>query len=168
MAELDIYEGAEIDAVGSMYGPVEVEVALDSGGNKDRARLCAEARAPLGQAGSERRLDRPQQGPRRATLPPLGRAWPGYGGPHSINLPGLLTTKVLRILLSLPQILLVGLSVTQQQAALSGSFGALVLVWLQEQFHFKEGSHFFSTTDLFASQLPRSSKDRQYPLSLHS
>jgi hypothetical protein len=71
-------------------------------------------------------------------------------------------------LLSLPQILLAGLPATQQQAALSGSFGPLVFVWLQEHFHFKEGSHFFSTTDLFASQLPRSSKDRQYPLSLHS
>jgi hypothetical protein len=71
-------------------------------------------------------------------------------------------------LLSLPQILLAGLSETQQQAALSGSLGALVLVWLQEHFHFKEGSHFFSTTDLFASQLPRSSNDRQYPLSLQS
>ncbi len=34
-AALDIYEGAEIDAIGSMYGPVEIEVALDRGGKRD-------------------------------------------------------------------------------------------------------------------------------------
>jgi gamma-glutamylcyclotransferase (GGCT)/AIG2-like uncharacterized protein YtfP len=33
-AALDIYEGAEMDAIGSMYGPVEVEVELDRGGRR--------------------------------------------------------------------------------------------------------------------------------------
>lgn len=33
-AALDAYEGAEIDAIGSMYGPVEIEVDLDRGGNR--------------------------------------------------------------------------------------------------------------------------------------
>jgi gamma-glutamylcyclotransferase (GGCT)/AIG2-like uncharacterized protein YtfP len=31
---LDIYEGAETDAIGSMYGPVEIEVELDRGGKR--------------------------------------------------------------------------------------------------------------------------------------
>jgi gamma-glutamylcyclotransferase (GGCT)/AIG2-like uncharacterized protein YtfP len=31
---LDLYEGAETDAIGSMYGPVEIEVELARGGTK--------------------------------------------------------------------------------------------------------------------------------------
>ena len=31
---LDIYEGAEIDAISSMYGPVEIEVELERGGRR--------------------------------------------------------------------------------------------------------------------------------------
>lgn len=33
-AALDIYEGAETEAVGSMYGPVEIEVELERGGKR--------------------------------------------------------------------------------------------------------------------------------------
>jgi len=33
-AALDIYEGAETDAIGSMYGPVEIEVELERGGKR--------------------------------------------------------------------------------------------------------------------------------------
>ena len=69
---LDIYEGAETDAAGSMYGPVEVEVELDRGGREARDRLCAEAHPALRQAGRKRRLDRPPQDARGAALPPLG------------------------------------------------------------------------------------------------
>ncbi len=42
---LDIYEGAETDAIGSMYGPVEVEVELDRGG-RTRAIVYALKRVP--------------------------------------------------------------------------------------------------------------------------
>jgi gamma-glutamylcyclotransferase (GGCT)/AIG2-like uncharacterized protein YtfP len=31
---LDMYEGAETDAIGSMYGPVEIEVELERGGTR--------------------------------------------------------------------------------------------------------------------------------------
>jgi len=83
-------------------------------------------------------------------------------------LPGLLITKALWILLWLPQILLARFPATQQQAALSGSEGVLVFVVRQEQVHFSVASHFFSTTNLFASQLDLSSNSMQYPWSWHS
>ncbi len=37
-----------MDAVGSMYGPVEIEVELDRGGRRARDRLCAQAHPALG------------------------------------------------------------------------------------------------------------------------
>lgn len=46
IAELNAYEGAEIDAIGSMYGPVEIEVALDRGGNRE-ALVYALKRVPV-------------------------------------------------------------------------------------------------------------------------
>ena len=144
-AALDIYEGAEINAIGSMYSQVEIEVTLDRGGNKD-GLVSSLKRVPLsGQAGSEGRttVTTLEPAPPNRCAARTGRGQ-GLRRPALIELcPGLLRTKFVGILLSLPEIFLVGLSVTQQQAALSGSFGALVLVWLQEQFHFKEGSHFF-------------------------
>jgi gamma-glutamylcyclotransferase (GGCT)/AIG2-like uncharacterized protein YtfP len=33
-AVLDVYEGAETGAIGSMYGPVEIEVELERGGSR--------------------------------------------------------------------------------------------------------------------------------------